>query len=73
MDSDNKAHHLQLQEPEGDQMTFGKERNGEPEQLLSITAIIANTYGGNLQLLGSSQVKLQHLNITSYNPPPFKS
>ena len=48
VDSDNKAHHLQLQDPEGDQMTFGKERNGEPEQLLSITATTANTSGGNL-------------------------
>ena len=48
VDSNNKAHHLQLQDPEGDQMTFGKERNGEPEQLLSITATTANTSGGNL-------------------------
>ena len=73
MDSNNKAHHLQLQDPEGDQMTFGKERNGEPEQLLSITATTANTSGGNLELLGSSQARLQQMSITRYNPPPFNS
>jgi hypothetical protein len=73
VDSENKAHHVQLHTPGGNQMSFGKELDSIHRQQLSITASTAQSSGNDPRTLDSSQAKLLQLNISRYQPPPFDS
>ena len=73
VDSENKAHHVQLHTPGGNQMSFGKELDSIHRQQLSITATTAQSSGNDPRTLDSSQAKLLQLNISRYQPPPFDS
>ena len=79
VDSNNKAHHQQLQASAGSHVSFGedqvnyKDQEQDQQQQQSINASnTSNSSKGRKQMVfDSSQTKVQQLNVSKYRPSQF--